>query len=58
MALFSIMFVFEAENTCFLQIPVKFVAVLQKIKFLKNPRWRPSGGHVVKTAVAMATVLI
>ena len=24
----------------FILIPVKFVAVLRKIKFLKNPRWR------------------
>ena len=53
-------FVFEAKNTCFLLIPVKFVAVLRKIIFLKNPRWADGGqncAHVVKTAVAMATVL-
>ena len=31
----------HAKNTCFLLIPVKSVAVLQNIKFLKNPRWRP-----------------
>ena len=40
LALFSIIFIFEAKNTCFLLIPVKFVAVLRKMKFLKNPRWR------------------
>ena len=58
LTLFSIISVFEAKNTCFLLIPVKFVAVLRKIQFLKNLRWRPRcGGHVVKTAVAMATVL-
>ena len=33
LTLFSIIFVFEAKNTCFLLIPVKFVAVLQKKKF-------------------------
>ena len=37
----------------FLLILVKSVAVLQKIKFLKNPRWRTC----CETTVAMATVL-
>ena len=36
LTLFSIIFLFESKNTCFLLIPVKFVAVLRKIKFLKN----------------------
>ena len=52
---------FEAKNTCFLLIPVKFVGVLRKIKFLKNQgggqAGSQDGGHVVKTAVAMVTVL-
>ena len=57
LTLFSIIFVFEAKNTCFLLIPVKFVAVLQKIKFWKIQDGGQNGGHVMKTAVAMATVL-
>ena len=32
---------------------VKFVTVLQKIEFLKNPRWRTC----CETTVAMGTVL-
>ena len=35
----------------------KFVAVLRKIKFLKNPRWRPRWPTCFETNVAMATVL-
>ena len=57
LTLFSIIFVFDAKNTCFLLIPVKFVAVMQKIKVLKIQDGGQNGGHVVKTAVAMATVL-
>ena len=57
LTLFSMIFIFEAKNTCFLLIPVKFVAVLRKIKFLKNPDGGQNGGHVVKMAVATATVL-
>ena len=53
---FSIIFVFEVKNTCFLLIPVKFVAVLRKIKFLKNPRWRPKWQACCENGVAMATV--
>ena len=36
----------------------KICCSLAKIKIFENPRWRPrSGGHVLQTAVAMATVL-
>ena len=34
-------------------ISVKFAVVLQKIKFLKNPRWRTC----CETTIAIATVL-
>ena len=39
--LFLIILLFEAANTCFLQISVKAAVVLGKIKFLKNPIRRP-----------------
>ena len=55
--LFSIIFLFEAGNTCFLPISVKFAAILGKIKFLKNPRWRPKWRTCCETTVAIATVL-
>ena len=38
LTLFSIIFVFEAKSTCFLLIPVKFVAVLQKLKFFEKSK--------------------
>ena len=38
LTLFSIISVFEAKNTCFLLIPVKFVAVLKKIKFFEKSK--------------------
>ena len=41
----------------FLLVSVKFAAVLQKIKFLKNPRWRPRWRTCCETTVAIATVL-
>ena len=36
--LFSIIFLFEAKNTCFPLIPVKFVAVLRKIFFFQKSK--------------------
>ena len=41
----------------FLLISVKFAAVLRKIKFLKNLRWRPIWRTCCVTTVAIATVL-
>ena len=41
--LFSIIFLSEAKNICFLLIPVKFVVVLRKIKDGSQ-----DGGHVLK----------
>ena len=41
-------FLFEAVNTCFLLISVKFAAVLLKITFLKIQDGGQDGGHVVK----------
>ena len=38
MTLISIIFIFEAKNTCFLLIPVKFVEVLQKIKIFEKSK--------------------
>ena len=55
--LISIFRLFEAANICFLLISVKFAAVLRKIKFLKNPRWRPIWRTCYETTVAIATVL-
>ena len=51
LTLFSIIFLFEARNTCFILIPVKFVAVLQKIKFLKNPKWQPRWRTCCETTI-------
>ena len=57
LTLFSIILLFEAKNTCFLPITVKFVAILRKIKFLKNPTWRPRRRSYCETTAAMAIVL-
>ena len=50
-------FLFEAGNTCFLLIPVKFAAILRKLKFLKNPRGRPKWRTCCEMTAAIATVL-
>ena len=55
--LFLILLLLQAANTCFLLISVKFVAVLRKIQFLKNPRWRPIWRTCCETTVAIAAVL-
>ena len=36
---------------------VKFVAILRKIKFSKNPRWRPIWRTCCEMIVAIAAVL-
>ena len=53
----KLIFLFEAEDTCFLLISVKFAAVLRKIKCLKNPRWWPRWRTWCEMTVATATVL-
>ena len=55
---FLIIFLFEAEKTCFLLISIKKIAaILRKINFLKNPRRRPIWRTYCETTVAIATVL-
>ena len=48
MTIFSIIFLFEAGNTCFILISVRFAAVLREIKFLKIQDGGQDAGHVVK----------
>ena len=47
LTLFSIIFLFEAGNICFLLISVKFAAILRKIIFLEIQDGGQNGGHVV-----------
>ena len=53
-----IIFLFEAVHTCFLLRSRKFAAVLLKNTIsVKIQDGGQNGGHVVKTAAAIATVL-
>ena len=53
----SFIFLFEAGNTRFLLISVKFAAILRKVKFLKNPRWRPKWQTCCEMTLPIVTVL-
>ena len=45
------------DGLLFLLISIKFTAVLRKINFLKNPRWRPRWRTCCEMTVAIAAVL-